>query len=147
MSTPVRLRGFALVPLAAMALAACGAGEPPAPVDAPAEAPPHRPPPMAEEKMTLERQVLAAKADLAQRLGASPDEIEVVEARQVTWPDTSLGCPEPGMMYAQVLTPGVLVRLLYAGDHYRYHGGRAALPRLCPAGQAHRPVDAPGAYE
>jgi len=34
-----------------------------------------------------------------------------VEVDAVTWPDTSLGCPKPGMMYPQVLVEGVLVQL------------------------------------
>ena len=33
----------------------------------------------------------------------------------MTWPDASLGCPQEGMMYAQVLTPGYLVVIRDAG--------------------------------
>jgi hypothetical protein len=95
---------------------------------------------MAEEKMSLERQVLAAKADLAKRLGVDAGELEVVEAREVTWPDASLGCPEPGMMYAQVLTPGALIVLSHRGTEARYHAGRSAAPARCPTDRAVDPV-------
>jgi len=139
--TNTRPRLAAVAVIALLGLAACGAGEPPAPVDAPADNPPERPPAMAEEKMTLGRQVLAAKADLAQRLGVSADEIEVVEAGEVTWRDTALGCPEPGMMYAQVLTPGTLVVLAYEGTEARYHAGREAVPGPCPADRAEPPAE------
>ena len=63
-----------------------------------------------------------------------------------TWPDASLGCPEPGMMYAQVLTPGILVVLSYGGELHRYHGGIGAVPGECPEGRAGEPaaVDADG---
>ena len=67
--------------------------------------------------------VVAAVDDLAGRLGIEPDEVTVVDARAVTWPDGSLGCPEPGMMYTQVLVDGTLVVLEAGGRRYEYHGG------------------------
>ena len=124
-------------------LGACAAGEPPAPADVPAGTPPERPPAVAGEKMTLERQVLAAKAELARRLGVSPDDIEVVDAREVTWPDASVGCPEPGMMYAQVLTPGVLIVLSAQGEQIRFHARLSAVPVPCPADRVRDPAAAP----
>jgi hypothetical protein len=67
--------------------------------------------------------VVAAVDDLAGRLGIEPGAVTVVDARNVTWPDSSLGCPEPGMMYTQVLVDGVLVVLEAGGRQYEYHGG------------------------
>ena len=46
---------------------------------------------------------------LAGELGVAAAGLEVVSATAMTWPDASLGCPQEGMMYAQVLTPGYLV--------------------------------------
>ena len=46
---------------------------------------------------------------LAGELGVDSASLEVVSATAMTWPDASLGCPQPGMLYAQVLTPGYLV--------------------------------------
>ncbi|MBS3754046.1 MAG: hypothetical protein KGY46_11775 [Anaerolineales bacterium] len=60
------------------------------------------------------------KADLASRLGISEDEISVVSAEAKNWSDASLGCPEEGMMYAQVLTPGYQIILLANGVEYDY---------------------------
>ncbi len=65
-----------------------------------------------------------AVADLAQLLGIAPPAITVVSVEAVTWPDASLGCPKPGMMYAQVLTPGYRVVLEADGKTYEYHTGR-----------------------
>ena len=62
-----------------------------------------------------------AIADLAQRLAVSTDEIDLLEARSVTWPDASLGCPQKDMVYAQVLTPGYLIMLEHDGNTYEYH--------------------------
>jgi hypothetical protein len=67
--------------------------------------------------------VRAAVDDLAGRLGIESDAVTVVDARAVTWPDGSLGCPQPGMLYTQVLVDGMLVILEAGGQRYEYHGG------------------------
>ena len=41
-----------------------------------------------------------AKEDLARRLGISVSEISLISVEAVDWSDTSLGCPQEGMMYA-----------------------------------------------
>ena len=56
---------------------------------------------------------------LAGELGVAAADLEVVSATAITWPDASLGCPQPGMMYAQVLTPGYLVVIRDAGGAER----------------------------
>jgi hypothetical protein len=64
-----------------------------------------------------------AVRDLAQRLDVPIEDITVAEAVAVTWPDGSLGCPEPGMAYIQVPVDGSLVVLVAGGRRYAYHGG------------------------
>ena len=77
--------------------------------------------------------VTDAVADLARRLDVSPDAVTVVEALAVTWPDGSLGCPAPGMMYTQVLVDGTFVLLEAGGQRYEYHGGNPLF--LCEPGK------------
>ncbi len=72
-----------------------------------------------------------ARADLAERLGVPVDEITLVSSEEVTWPDSSLGCPQPGMMYAQVLTSGSRITLSAGGRTYEYHSGGQRAPFLC----------------
>ncbi len=72
-----------------------------------------------------------AVADLAARLGIAPGDIEVISAEEVTWPDASLGCPQPGMAYAQVLTDGARIDLRAGGAVYSYHSGGGRDPFLC----------------
>lgn len=67
------------------------------------------------------RVVDLAIGDLAQRLGLSREEIRVALVEAVDWPDTSLGHPQPGMMYLQVITPGFRVVLEAAGKTFEYH--------------------------
>jgi hypothetical protein len=72
-----------------------------------------------------------AKADLAQRLSISVDQIELVEAKAVTWPDASLGCPQPGMLYKQVPEDGALMILQAQERIYEYHSGGSRGLFLC----------------
>lgn len=55
--------------------------------------------------------------------GVGADEISVVTAEAVTWPDGAIGCPEEGMGYTQALVPGYRVVLDVAGDELHYHAG------------------------
>ena len=63
-----------------------------------------------------------AKANLAEHLSIGPDEITMQSVEAVEFPDTSLGVPEPGHMYAQVITPGSIIVLVAADTVYEYHG-------------------------
>lgn len=69
----------------------------------------------------LQALIEKAKNDLAQRLSVATDQINLIEATSVVWPDSSLGCPQEGMAYAQVLTPGYLILVEYAGNIFEYH--------------------------
>jgi hypothetical protein len=72
-----------------------------------------------------------AVQDLAARLSVPAEQIQVREVRAVTWPDASLGCPQPGMMYAQVTQDGLLIRLSVGEEMYFYHSGSDQKPFLC----------------
>ena len=80
----------------------------------------------------------AAVADAASRAGVDPTEVTVVSAEAVTFPDGGLGCPEPGMMYTQVLTPGYRVVVEAGGTEYDYRasakGGRVRWCESPPEG-------------
>jgi hypothetical protein len=75
--------------------------------------------------------VEAAKKDLSRRLNVRQESIELAgPIEEVTWPDSSLGCPEPGMMYSQVLTPGYRFKLQSGDKLYEYHTGKGVV-KLC----------------
>ncbi len=79
----------------------------------------------------LESQINKAKADLSARLGIELDEIKLIQASNVTWPNGSLGCPQKDMSYTQALVPGVLIVLSGGSSKYQYHSGRGGDPRYC----------------
>lgn len=121
----------------AAALVACGAAPqaptalpptaaPPAPTALPPTAVPPAPTapaaPGGAGDVVPQDIISAIFADLAGRIGGDPAGFSVVVAEAVTWPDGSLGCPQPGMMYPQVLTDGFRVVVESDGAEYAYHG-------------------------
>jgi hypothetical protein len=82
-----------------------------------------------------------AKSDLAGRLGQPAAEITLVSAEEVTWRDAALGCPQPGMYYAQVLTNGSRIVLTAGGKQYHYHSGGQRAPFLCENPQPPLPTN------
>ena len=62
-----------------------------------------------------------ARRDLAARLGVPASAIKTRSVQPAVWPDASLGCPKPDMVYAQVETPGYQIDLEANGKTYRYH--------------------------
>jgi len=60
-------------------------------------------------------------AHLAQQLGIPPDQITTMSVEPMQWADTSLGCPQAGIMYIQVITPGYRILLAVGGTTYEYH--------------------------
>lgn len=87
----------------------------------------------------LQNLIETAKTDLARRLAVSVNDIVLLEAAGVVWPDASLGCPQEGMEYAQVLTPGYLIRLQFGDLHYEYHTGRGTTVIYCENPSPHVP--------
>ena len=72
-----------------------------------------------------------AKTDLAERLGIEIDAITLISYQDVIWPDSSLGCPQPGMAYLQVPKDGSRIILEFEGTTYDYHTGGGRDPFLC----------------
>jgi len=58
---------------------------------------------------------------LAKESNVAPDKVRVMLVEGVVWPDTSLGCPQPGQAYAAVMTPGYKVLLGLKEQRYQYH--------------------------
>lgn len=76
-------------------------------------------------------QVQMAINDLAKRLTKSIDNIEIITVELVTWPNSGMGCPQPGMAYTQVPVDGLLIRLSVEGAIFNYHSGGSREPFLC----------------
>ena len=88
----------------------------------------------------LKSMIEAALADAARRTGLDASTLKVARAERVTWPDGSLGCPQPGMSYTQALVPGYRIRIQAGKELLDYHAGVRGKPLLCPSGHATDPV-------
>ena len=79
----------------------------------------------------LSNAYFVAREDLLSRFELSAGTVRIKSAEAVEWGDTSLGNPQPGMVYAQVVTPGLILVLQdgTSGSTYTYHtgGGRSTL--------------------
>lgn len=73
-----------------------------------------------------------ARADLARALGLAVDEIAVVSAEPTMFRDSSLGVPEPGRVYSQVITPGYAITLEVGEMVYVYHAAGSRIVRVPP---------------
>jgi hypothetical protein len=62
-----------------------------------------------------------AQKFLANSVGIAAVDIQIEAVEAVDWPDGSLGCPEPGQMYIQVITPGYRVRMRSGDVTYEVH--------------------------
>lgn len=73
----------------------------------------------------------AVIADAAQRAGVAPEQVRVDRDQAVQWSDGSLGCPEPGAVYIQVIIDGYWVEVTAAGRSYDYRLDDQGNFRLC----------------
>jgi len=77
-------------------------------------------------------QIEGAKSDLAQQLDIEPDQIDVLSVEEKEFSDASLGVPEPGKTYAQVITPGYVIQLEVNDQTYRYHASEQKVVLVPP---------------
>ena len=79
------------------------------------------PEPTETAKGETEALVEEAVLDLANRTGVDREEVTVETVKPFEFPDASLGVPEPDTSYAQVFTPGYVIRLRSGDELYEYH--------------------------
>ncbi len=82
----------------------------------------------------------AIRADAARRAGVPLAAVQAAAPQSVTWPDGSLGCPEPGRLYTQALVQGWKVTVKAGAQTLDYHASLRGGWRHCPKGQGQRPV-------
>jgi hypothetical protein len=137
------------IAVAALGLVLAGCETEPQPVVEPVAEEAVEKDPMITDHQTgpdLDASVAAARSNLAERLEIEEAEINVVDARRVTWRDGAMGCPEPDMMYTQALVEGFYIVLEANGERHAYHAGRDGRPFFCPADRSQAPAAGPSEY-
>lgn len=99
-------------------------------------------PPTVMRTGPLQQMVRHALDDAARRSQRDVSTLKLVSADAVTWPDGSLGCPQPGMQYPQALVPGFRIRIQAGAQILEYHAGPRGQPFHCPAGRVTGPAAA-----
>ena len=95
-------------------------------------------------------QITTAINSLSQAVGTS---LSITDLENWTWsqdlyPDTSLGCPQPDQVYAQVQTAGYTFELTYGGIIYEYRvSADSAIVFLCNTKDANAPTPTPSLEE
>jgi hypothetical protein len=141
------IRKLSLAVVAIVPLAACAAEK-----SAPAGiAPPTRiPDPPAQPAAPAGNSVSAASvprnvrravvADAARRFQVSESAVVLSRAEQVTWNDGSLGCPQPGQMYTQMLVSGFRIWATTSAGQMEYHTDALGLAVTCGSGPVSDPA-------
>ena len=76
----------------------------------------------------------AARKLLAEEVGEG--DLVLESSKSVQWSDAGLGCPQEGMMYAQVITPGHELVFSLAGVTYAVHSNDDGSNMvICDSGQ------------
>lgn len=77
-------------------------------------------PPLSETKKPVAE---LAVNTVSKQLSINPANIKVIHVSDMNWPNSSLGCPQPGIQYLQMITRGSLVLLQANRKAYRVHIG------------------------
>lgn len=75
--------------------------------------------------------VQTAVATLAREMDVPEGTIGLVEALPVQWTDSSLGCPQPGEVYLDVVTQGYLITLSVGEETYHVHTDLSGTAVVC----------------
>ena len=70
-------------------------------------------------------------AEVAKLAGVTVDQVRIISAEPVVFPDGGLGCPVPGMMYTQVQVDGFKIVADVGGKTYDFRGTGPDKFRLC----------------
>ena len=78
------------------------------------------------------QEMIALAADLlARKFNAPAGEIDLFSILSVEWSDRSLGCPQPGVGYQDVITPGYQISLEWEMSVYIFHTDTVDRVLLC----------------
>ena len=77
------------------------------------------------------KMIALAKASLARKFNIGENQIHLSSVGAVTWPDAGLGCPQAGVIYAEVITPGYQILFEAQGKIFSYHTDSTERVILC----------------
>ena len=72
------------------------------------------------------------KNDLGDKLGHNVEEMEILSVKSYNWPDSSLGCPQPGQRYEKRKIRGWVFVIGSQGRQFNYHTDQEQKFVSCP---------------
>lgn len=84
---------------------------------------PSTPDKILEPALTDNEYINMSIKELSRLKSVGVDRIGIKEVVKRDWGNSSLGCPQSGKLYAQMITPGYLIVLTLDNSDYFYHGG------------------------
>jgi hypothetical protein len=88
--------------------------------------------PDAAESANIEGALESIIAAIADEVNGAPSDVTMVSATPEIWPDASLGCPQPDMLYAQVVSPGYRIVVDVRGEQIEFHADERGNVVRCP---------------
>jgi len=85
-------------------------------------------PPMGSEALVAKAKEMLAGMP---QVRTPVEQIALVSIESREWRDGSLGCPQPGQMYIQVITPGYMMILEAGGQQYEFHSDQTDTVVAC----------------
>lgn len=78
--------------------------------------------------------------EVAEKSGMARDALVLVRAEKATWSDSSLGCPQPNVDYAQMIVQGYWVILRAGREEYDYRVDHNQRHRRCTGATKRAPI-------
>lgn len=85
----------------------------------------------------------AVVADAARRFKVAESAVVLGKAEQITWSDGSLGCPQRGQMYTQMLVPGYRIVAITSAGQMIYHTDSHGFAVTCGGGPVSGTIQPP----
>jgi hypothetical protein len=83
--------------------------------------------------VAIPQEIMPVINAIAEDLDVPASSMQVVTVEPRDWPDSSLGCPQPDMLYAQVITPGYLIVVEVSDERFEYHADERGNVVRCPS--------------
>ena len=84
-----------------------------------------------------QKMIQLAKESLSRKFKINEDQIHLSSVEAMTWSDAGLGCPQAGIVYAQVITPGFQILFEAIGQTFSYHTDNTERVILCDVRPPH----------
>lgn len=92
------------------------------------------------QHLQIDRLVLAACKMICETRNVGMGDLELISLEAQVWPDSSLGLPQPAVLYSPAITAGYVLSIGLGPDTYVFHTSMQG-PPICPDLLLPQPLD------